>query len=204
MLDRSGAGGLALALALLPGPAAAHSPVPGIEGFYIGLSHPFSSPGQVLTLLSLGLLFGQRWPERFALAWAVFAAGCVLGAALGQAGVTPASAEDQLLAAALAAGVVAALWPSGPAQLSIALAGIAGVLIGLVSTPDDGPFRAAAITLLGSFVGANLVLLYAAGGVGWLQERVRAAWMRIGLRVAAAWIAAIAALLLALAVASTR
>ena len=47
-----------LAFAAWPVPAYAHSPVPGIEGFYIGLLHPFSTPAQALLMLGLGLLIG--------------------------------------------------------------------------------------------------------------------------------------------------
>jgi hydrogenase/urease accessory protein HupE len=41
---------------VLPKPAYAHSPIPGIEGFYVGLLHPFSTPSQALLMLGLGLL----------------------------------------------------------------------------------------------------------------------------------------------------
>lgn len=188
----------------LPGQGLAHSPIPGIKGFYIGLLHPLTSPAQVLALLALGVAFGLRWPRLFAMAWAAFAGCYLVGIALGQAGVPVASAEPALLALAFATGAFAALWPSGPAAPLIAAAGAAGLLIGIVSTPDPGSLRSTVITLTGSFVGAVVALLYAAGGLGWLYERTSAAWLRIGFRIAAAWISAIAALILALALAAPR
>ncbi|MEO1723502.1 MAG: HupE/UreJ family protein [Pseudomonadota bacterium] len=202
--DRAACRALALGFALLPGAANAHSSAPGIEGFYLGVLHPLTSLAQVLAFLALGLVFGQRWPRNFALGWAVFAAGCVLGIVLGQMGVPMDAAEPVLLALALAAGVLAALWPSGPAIPAIALAGMAGIVIGLVSTPDPGPPRSVAVTLTGSFAGAVALLLNAAAGVGWLRENARAVWVGIGLRVLAAWVAAISALLLALALSGPR
>lgn len=189
---------MALAPALLPASAAAHSPLPGIEGFYSGLVHPLTSPAQVLVLLALGLLFAQRWPGPFPLAWVVFGGGCLCGVALGQAGVPTGPAEPIALALALATGTLAALWPSGPVAPPILAAGVAGLLIGLVSTPDPGSLRSTLITLTGSLVGAVLALLYAAGGLGWLHEKMGTSWAQVGFRIAAAWTATIAALLLAL------
>ena len=192
----------ALALALLPGWAGAHSSSKGFEGFYIGLVHPLTSPAQVLVLLALGLFFAQRWPRQFEPASALFAGGCLVGIVLGQAGMPVGAAEPVMLVLALAAGGLAALWPTAPALPPIAVAGGAGLLIGLVSTPDPGSLRATVITLFGSFVGAILALLYAAGGLGWVHEKARVSWAQMGFRVAAAWIAAIAALLLALSLTS--
>jgi urease accessory protein len=49
-----------LSLAAAPGWALAHSPIPGIASFYSGVLHPFVVPAQLMALLALGLLFGQR------------------------------------------------------------------------------------------------------------------------------------------------
>ena len=141
-----------------------HAPIEGIEGFYIGLVHPLTSPAQVLTLVALGLVFGQRWPHHVGIAPALFAGGCFGGIVLGQTGVPFETAETILLALALLAGALAALWPSSPVAPGLLAAGCAGLLIGLASTPDPGPFSFTAITLAGSFVGATVLLLYSAGG----------------------------------------
>ena len=198
--DQRATGALALIIALLPDPAAAHAPIPGWEGFYVGLLHPVTSPAQVAALIALGLVFGQRWPGRFALAWAMFAVACLIGILLGQMGLPIETADLGLLALAVVTGILATLWPAAPLVLGVAAAAaaVAGVLIGLASTPDPGALRATVITLAGSLVGAVLALLYAAGGFGWLYERATMAWARIGFRITAAWTAAIAALLLAL------
>lgn len=199
MPDRRLAAGLLTAGLLLPEPAAAHAPIEGIEGFYIGLVHPLTSPAQVLILVALGVVFGQRWPNNVGIALALFAAACFGGIVLGQVGVPFDTAETILLALALLAGALGALWPASPVVLGFLAAAIAGVLIGLASTPDPGPFRPTAITLFGSFVGATVLLLYSAGGLGAIHEKTTKPWVRIGLRVVAAWVAAIASILLALA-----
>lgn len=191
-------GVLALVIALLPNTATAHAPIHGIEGFYVGLLHPFTSAGQVMVLIALSLVFGQQWPGRFALAWAAFAVACVAGIVIGQMGQVSEAAEPCLLGLAAASGILAALWPAAPVVIGIAAAVVAGIFIGMASTPDPGALRATVITLAGSFVGANLALLYAAVGVGWLHKKATMACIRIGFRIAAAWTATIAALLLAL------
>ena len=44
-----------------PGAAAAHSPVPGIEGFYTGLAHPFVEPTLLVASLAVVFLILQGW-----------------------------------------------------------------------------------------------------------------------------------------------
>ena len=175
--------------------------MPGFAGFYTGMLHPLSTPGQLLGLLSLGLMLGSRWPQWFAWSWLSFAASCLLGIFLGQLGFTPTWSEVALLTMATMASVLAALYPSGFLVACVGFSCVCGFLVGVLSTPDPGPVNDTILTLTGSFVGANLALIYAAGGIGWLHERYSQQWVRIGLRVVAAWIAAISVLsaLLALA-----
>jgi uncharacterized RDD family membrane protein YckC len=146
-------------------------------------------------------MLGFRWPQWFAWSWLSFAASCLLGIFLGQLGFTPTWSEVALLTIATMASVLAALYPSGFLLVFLSFSGVCGFLIGVLSTPDPGPLSDTIITLSGSFVGANLALIYAVGGIGWLHERYSQQWVRIGLRVVAAWIAAISVLsaLLALA-----
>lgn len=183
-------------------PAWAHSPLPGIEGFYIGLLHPVSTPSQLLALLGLGAMLGMTWPDGFTRPWIAFVSGLVLGIGGGQIfGVWDVLPVILLTMALIAAGL-AALLPGQMRTLEAGVTGLAGLLIGLLSTPDPGPATDTAITLAGSFAGANLALLYVSGATGWLRERYDQPWMMIGLRIVAAWIAAIAMLMGALSIAS--
>ena len=54
------------------------------------------------------------------------------------------------------------------------------------------------VTLVGSYVGANLAISYIALGVGWISERYSWNGLQIGFRIVAAWIAAISVIILAL------
>jgi len=58
------------------------------------------------------------------------------------------------------------------------------------------------ITITGAYIGANLALFYASGGIGWLRDRFNKPWAVIGFRIIAAWVAAISCLMFALNVVS--
>ena len=163
--------------------------------------HPLSTPPQLLALLALGLLLGQYWPRKFIVAWRAFALGAIGGLIVGIAGYGHSLGERALLVIALAASLLAAI---GPASVSVpgTMAGAAGFFLGMVSTPDAGPLGAMTVTVIGTYVGANLALFYASGGIGWLRDRFNKPWALIGLQVIAAWIAAISCLMLALNVVS--
>jgi hydrogenase/urease accessory protein HupE len=186
------------ALTLAAAPARAHSPVDGFDGFLIGFLHPLGTPSQILALLALGLLAARGWPERFDLRLAIFAGGLAAGFAAGQLGADAAATEPVLLGLALALATLGALLPQLPGRATAGAAALAGLGVGIVSTPDPGPPGAVTITLIGSFLGATLALLYLAAAAGWLARRFPAPWMAIGQRVLAAWIAAISMVMLAL------
>jgi hydrogenase/urease accessory protein HupE len=185
-----------LPVACLPLPAGAHAPLPGIKGFYIGMLHPFSTPAQMLLMLGLGLMIGLFPAPRYRWLGGAFLLTTLGGLALGACDAAP---DGPLLAAAVAAAGMAALLPGRALPVAVALAALAGLLIGAAAIPEPGPERDRLVTLAGSFVGANLGLLYCAGLLIALTQRYRAAWIPIGVRVVAAWTAAISAVMLALA-----
>jgi hydrogenase/urease accessory protein HupE len=195
---------LAAALCLLPNTAAAHSPVPGLAGFYTGMLHPLSTPGQLLGLLALGLMLGAKWPRWFAAPGLAFAIFCLVGMGLGQLGFVPTWADGGLLIVASLAAAFAALYPPGILTVFVLLTSAAGLLLGVQSTPDPGLLKATLISLAGSLVGANLALLYISGGVGWLRERFTQPWVQTGMRVLAAWLTAISVLSALLAFATQQ
>jgi hydrogenase/urease accessory protein HupE len=166
----------------------------------MGMVHPLSTPPQLLALLALGLMLGQSWPRKFSIAWLIFALAAAIGLIVGNLGYGLRLADPALLIIAFAAALLAAVAPSQLLVPGMLLAGAGGLFLGVVSTPDPGPLRATIITIAGTYVGANLALLYSSGGIGWLRQRFDQPWARIGLRVIAAWIAAISCLMLALSV----
>lgn len=189
---------VALVGCLLSFDALAHSSFPGIKGFYTGLLHPITTPEQLLALLALGVMLGLRWPGWFKIPFFAFVSATLIGIILGQFGILQGIGGFSLLLVAIVAATLAALYPPGQFALFVILAGITGALIGVMSTPDPGPLTATIVTLFGSFVGANLALLYVSAGVGWFHDRFEGQWSRIGLRIFAAWIAAISVLMAAL------
>jgi hydrogenase/urease accessory protein HupE len=187
------------ACACMSRPAHAHSPIPGIEGFYVGLLHPFSTPAQVLTMLGLGLFisgFRQRQAQMGVAAFLVATLASIVS------GLWINDPDPVLFGSALAICALAALWPGTWAPVALALIAIGGFLIGQASIPDPGPLRDRIITVAGSFVGANVGLLYVWGGVTFLKERYARPALEIAPRVLAAWLGAIALVMLALGFAS--
>ncbi len=188
---------------LWPVTASAHSPIDGMEGFYVGFLHPLSTAGQVLALIAIGLFVGRVDQTSFTRAWSAFAALVVGGILLGQI-VGLSGHEDTVLlgvaavVALIAAGAPQRIFAPGRLQPGALAAGVGGLLLGLASTPDAGPARATILVLSGSFVGLNVAFLYLAGGTIWLLDRYAARWALIGLRVLASWVAAIAILMCAL------
>lgn len=176
-------------------PALAHSPVPGIEGFYVGLLHPFSTPSQALLMLGLGFLVGSFAAERARWLLADFLVASLVGLVLG---LRLANLDAALFAAAFAICALAALFPGKLIGLAIAFVCLGGFLIGDASVPDDGPMRDRLFTLSGSIVGANLGLIYLFGGALWIRGRYTWPWVGIAFRVAAAWLGAISLLMFAL------
>ncbi|MEM1050059.1 MAG: HupE/UreJ family protein [Pseudomonadota bacterium] len=176
-------------------PAHAHSPVPGIEGFYVGLLHPFSTPSQVLLMVGLGLVAGAFATERARWLLAGFLVASFAGLIFGP-GIL--DLDPLLFAMAFATCALAALAPNKLAPLAITLLGIGGYLIGKASIPDDGPMRDRLFTMSGSIVGANLGLLYLYGFNTIVRERYTWDGVGIAFRVIAAWVGAIALLMLAL------
>lgn len=176
-------------------PAHAHSPVPGIEGFYVGLVHPYSTPSQALLMLGLALATVRL--EMGMLRWLL---GCFLLASLAGLVLGPHVSDPDpfLFAAAFAACALAALAPRRLVFLAIVLAGFGGYLIGEISIPDDGPMRDRLFTMSGSIVGANLGLLYLFGINSVIRERFTWPWVDVAYRVVAAWLGAVALLMLAL------
>jgi hydrogenase/urease accessory protein HupE len=185
----------AAAAATAADPAAAHSPVPGIEGFYTGILHPFGTPDQLLALLAAGLMLGGFSLARTAPAFAALGLGLIGGALAGRLSGDPA---PWLLGMAVLAACLAALVPGRGRRLAVALALVAGGLLGWASIPDPGPLRDRVVTAAGALTGSMAAILYLAGAADALRQRIDRPWMAIGLRVVAAWIAAIAALMLAL------
>jgi hypothetical protein len=179
-------------------PALAHVPEAGFGGFVLGARVPVTVAPPLLAMIGTALLLAWDWPRAFRAGWPAFA--LVMTVAIGGGLLAPALAglvagPLATVAAILAGAVAAARLPSASA---VPVAALAGAGLGLYAVPDHGPVNATLATVAGTFVAANLALLLASGTLGAVLSHLRADWIAVGVRVVAAWVVAIAALLLAL------
>jgi urease accessory protein len=189
------AGGVAGALLLLPGAALAHSPIPGIGGFYNGLLHPLVVPAHLLALVGLGLWLGQQALPGIERALLSFSLLLLTGLVLAAFAAPGGGQTSLLLACALGLGLlVAAAWPL-PRYATAAIAGLVGLLIGLDSAPEAAATRTRLIILAGVGVGVHLLLLNVVALTSYAQKP----WLKVGVRVLGSWSAASALMVLALA-----
>ena len=184
-----------LALILSSGPAMAHAPIKGIGAFYNGMLHPLIVPAHLLLLISFGLLLGQHAPRLSRLGWAAFVLALWAALAGGYAMEATVALPALLLVALFAAAFVILDRPfAAPFAALIGIA--AGLGIGLDSMPETASGRQAWLGLIGSGIGAVLILSYVGGFVAALGRP----WHRIGIRVAGSWVAASALIVLTLTV----
>jgi hypothetical protein len=181
----------------------AHSPVPGIEGFYVGMLHPVTVPGQILLLAVVGLVSGFRGLRVARIPFAIFAASLVTGAALGR-GVPGEAITGWMPLVAVLVTAPALFFRAGEA-VARAVSGIGGLVVGLGSMPEPGPMHALVITLAGSLAGAPFIMLCVAAIADVARERLQPSRIAtVAAAIAGAWLMAVATLLLALAMAESR
>jgi hydrogenase/urease accessory protein HupE len=188
----------ACALAAFSQVAAAHGSVRGLGNFFSGVVHPLFEPAQLIALVALGLLIGQRGLASTQPAAACFAVGVALGLVATGIGGVPATDTVLLITAGLIGFVVLTAMPV-PRQVTVVVASAVGLFIGAGSAPESVNGSARYVTLFGSGVGACVWLLNLVG----LVQGAGRPWMRIGVRVAGSWVAACATLVIALWIAGT-
>lgn len=190
--------GIALALALWGyGPLArAHGSFKGVGDFYAGILHPVTTPEHVLPFIAFGLLLGLHGQRIHALAL-VFPCMLIAGAALAFAVPEPAYLSAINIASAIVLGILVAAAHSLPIGLIYALSLALGLTHGLA---NGEALRAGSVRwylfLPGLYVAALAVVVYAIAMVEWLLN-LKKPWLRIAIRVAGSWIAAIGILVLA-------
>jgi urease accessory protein len=170
----------------------AHDPVPGISGFPGGLLHPLFVPAHLLALVGLGLFIGQQH-ARVLLAL-FFAAGLVAGLGAIASAVGETQANLALLLTAVITGGLTALAAPAPSVIGWILALVTGAAIGLDSPPQVISVREATMILIGTGLGAFIVVAVVAACTALFRRE----WQRIGVRVVGSWTAASAILVLAM------
>jgi hypothetical protein len=168
------------------------------EEFSAGLAYPLAEPGIILALCALACLTGQSWPQTVGKAIGVFALAALAGIAAVRLGWTGDVQHIFLLAAVLMTAIVAAAAPGRAQKATVVLTVVGGFLTGAASTPVLLPLRVSLPAVAGALAGSVLALALLAYTGGRFRRRFGGAEAWIGLRIAAAWVAAIAAMMLAL------
>jgi len=163
-----------------------------MTALFAGLLHPLIVPAHVLAIGALALLIGQQTWGRTAPM--VYAVAVLAGLGAIAMAYVPKFNEEVLIALATITGLLVALARPLPEGFGSLLAAALGLSLALDSPPEVLALLQANLTLLGTAVGAVLLLLVLLQGTA----RLRHHWQRIGARILGSWIAAIAILVLAL------
>lgn len=182
-----------------PTTAFAHSSLPGMQGIYWGMLHPFTSGPQLLALFALSLLIQQRLSDSEDV-FHSFWVGCLVGAGTAALGLTGFDPDILLTALAILAGVLAASAVRLPLPVLLSVGTCCGLVTGYLSWPDPGAKGDMMFTAIGSVVGSVLILIVLAGVIEMVWQARKWLWLPIAVRVAASWVTAISVLLGALLV----
>jgi len=181
-----------LACALLPSPAEAHLVTTGLGPIYDGISHVLMSPDDLVPILALALLAGLNGPAAgrralFALtgAWLV---GGMVGFLFGHPIVPGTVTTASFL---VIGGLTAADRRLSPTVVT-ALAIMVGLLHGWLNGAGIAESQREVLGLAG-IAGAIFVLVAIASA---FVVSLRVDWMRVAVRVAGSWVAAIGLLML--------
>jgi hydrogenase/urease accessory protein HupE len=183
---------LGLATAATAPSAHAHLVETGFGAFYDGIAHVLVTPADLLMVLALALLAGQRGTQ--AARWALFAlpiawlAGGLVGARWPGAGALPLWTTLPFLLAGALVALDARVRNVGIAALAVA----AGLLHGFVNGATMAPAGASALALGGAVAAVFCLMAIVAAEITALP----AGWPRIAVRVAGSWIAAAGLLML--------
>ena len=181
-----------LACALLPSPAEAHLVTTGLGPIYDGISHVLMSPDDLVPILALALLAGLNGPAAgrralFALtgAWLV---GGMVGFLFGHPIVPGTVTTASFL---VIGGLTAADRRLSPTVVT-ALAIMVGLLHGWLNGAGIAESQREALGLAG--IASAIFVLVAIASAFVVSLRVD--WMRVAVRVAGSWVAAIGLLML--------
>jgi hydrogenase/urease accessory protein HupE len=176
----------------LPSPAVAHLVTTGLGPLYDGISHVFLSPDDLLPILAMSLLAGLNGPEAgrrtlfgLAIAWlAGGLAGFIFGRALLPGTLT-------CISFLVLGGLTAADRRLSPTVMLV-IAVAVGLLHGWLNGTGIAEARREALGLAG-IVSVVFVL---SALVSAFVISLKIGWMRIAVRVAGSWVAAIGLLML--------
>jgi hypothetical protein len=181
---------VALALIVLPGPAAAHEAFGDLGPFYQALLHPFADLSQALFLLAAATLLARQPIATVRSAYAALAAGGLVALGVGQVVTLPVPDLRVILIAALVVALAGLLGAKPPARVAAVLAFLAGCFASLPLVGGSGGYQ----TVLGGAAGIALVTLFLWGAAETADRRLSP----FATSVAAAWVAATALMVVVL------
>jgi len=179
-------------LAVVAAPAQAHLVETGFGAFYDGIAHVALTPSDLLVVVALGLLAGQRGTQ--AARWALLALplAWLAGGAIGAAVATGATLTLLTTLTFGIAGALVALNARLPVSGVALLAVGAGLVHGFVNGGTMVPGGAGTLGLAGAVTAAFCLFAILAAQV----TTIRVGWARIAVRVAGSWLAAAGILML--------
>lgn len=177
-----------------PLPAPAHVAVEGWSDLANGAIHPLVNPAQILIIAGLALLLSAQEPLRIKRPMAIFAT-----AAAGALGVTAAGVAGEvwlpvLCGISLCLGAMVALGKTLPTFLIDTMCLISAIALGLDSGAEAEAWVPIVKMLVGTWVGMNLLTLYAALASSNATGKPLAV---AGVRILGSWIVAISLMVLA-------
>jgi urease accessory protein len=178
--------------AAAPAQAHAHLVQTGFGAFYDGLAHVVVTPADLLVVMALALLAGQRGTQ--AARWALFALpiAWLVGGALG---AWSRSEITLPLATTLTFGLAGAL-VAIDVKLRAAAVGVVAIAAGLLHGYVNGVTLAPGASRALALAGAVTAVFCLAAIISSQVTTLRAGWTQIAVRVAGSWIAAAGVLML--------
>lgn len=155
------AGAVALAAALVSGPAAAHTFGAEGAGFAAGLSHPLLGPDHLLAMMAVGVWAAQLGGRAVWQVPAAFVLALAAGAVLAMAGVALPAVEPGIMASVLVLGLLVAGAVRLPTFLGAAVVGLFALCHGHAHGAEM-PAAAEPLLYALGFILAS-VMLHAAG-----------------------------------------
>jgi hydrogenase/urease accessory protein HupE len=187
---------IAVAIAVCPSHAEAHSPIKGFGTFYSHVLHPFAVPSHALLLTAAALMLGQHGRSPARNGFVALGLSFVVGLTAAKAEVVGDVREPLLLCGAFVIGCMVVLGRQIPALLSTLVAAGAGIAIGVDSATDTLGYRDGSL----AFVGVAIGVLYLVMLVTGFTLKLTKFSHRIGVRIAGSWIVAASLLVLAVSV----
>jgi urease accessory protein len=178
----------ALAVALLPTAALAHTGLGDGHGFVHGFAHPLGGLDHILAMTTVGLFAWQLGGRALWLVPATFVLMMAAGGALGMAGVPMPFVELGIAMSVIVLGAIVALGGKEPLAIAMGIAGLFALFHGHAHGTEM-PLDASGLGYAAGFMLAT-ALLHAGGiALGFLIGRIGEAYGRLTYRLAGSLVA---------------